>query len=127
MAEVLQEWETSKGKKVQYVGPADDMEIAESAVKVVGPPNIWVLPRLRPDSPVVCHILNRNYDEEKGSVAPARDVRVVLGAPLIDGKISSCKLISPDGSSIQLNAKLIDDGLHITIPELGMWSLLIAD
>jgi hypothetical protein len=125
--EVLQDWEVSKNKKVQHVGPADDIEMAESAVKVVGPPNIWVLPRLRPGSPVVCHILNRNYDEEKDSVTLARSVQVVLGAPLIDERVSSCTLISPDGSSIQLNPKLTDDGLLITIPELGMWSLLVVD
>jgi len=129
--EVLQAWETAKGRKVDYVASADDIksvDFAASAVKVTGALNIWVLPRLRPDSPLVCHILNRNYDGESGRVETAQDMEILLTAPLIsDGNVRSCKLISPDGDSIQLDAELRDDGLHIPIPELGMWSLLVVE
>ena len=127
--ETLRDWETIKGKKVDYITSADDIDsinFTASSVKVTGWPNIWVLPRLRPDNPVVCHILNRNYDSEGDSVVPARDIEIVLGTSLIDdGNIRTCKLISPDGDPIQLNAEVREDGLHVLIPELGTWSLLV--
>ena len=129
--EVLREWESTKGRKVDYIVSSDDIEtvgIAASPVRVIGPSNIWVLPRLRADSPLVCHILNRNYDGGKDSVIPAHDVEVVLGAPLIGGEDAySCKLISPGRQPIQLETELRDDGLHVPISELGMWSLLVIE
>jgi hypothetical protein len=129
--EVLQKWENVKGRKVNRIASANDVEAINSGsspVRVTGPPNIWVLPRLRPDSSLVCHILNRNYDSEKDSVVPARDVAVLLGAPLIaGGDTCSCKLISPGKDTIQLDAELRGDRLYVPIPELGVWSLLIVE
>lgn len=148
---ILRAWEGIKNKKVAYIASADDIKgiVAASSVKVTGASkspltplyergelNIWVLPRLRPNSPLVCHILNRNYDAEKGSVTSVKNVEIVLSAPLAGNqffrglgdcsqKVSSCKLISPDRDPIQLNAELKDDGLHIPIPDLGIWSLLV--
>jgi len=129
--EVLRTWESAKGRKVKYIASADDIEnldLTKSPVKVKGPSNIWVLPRLRPDSPMVCHILNRNYDSEKDSVETAKDVKILLGAPLMgNGNIRSCKLISPDAEPVELDFKLKDNELHIAVSELELWSLLVID
>ena len=129
--EVLEAWETVKGREVNYVASADqidDIDFATSPVRFSGPPNIWVLPRLRPGGPLVCHILNRNYDGEKDSVETAGNVEIVLGATLASGRdIHSCRLLSPGADTIHLDAELRDDGLHVSIPKPGMWSLLVID
>ena len=129
--EVLRKWEAAKGRKVDYVASADDInaiDFAASAVKVSGASNVWALPRLRPERPLVCHVLNRNYDGESDSVETARDVEILLSKPLIgDGDVRSCRLISPNRDTIKLDAEMKDDGLHIPIPELGMWSLLVVE
>lgn len=129
--EILSEWESIKSKKVYQIAADDDMTAIDSipsAVQVTGASNIWVLPRLRSSSALVCHILNRSYDEEKGFVISAKDVEITLRAPLIgDNDIQSCKLVSPDGDEIQLAAEMKDDGFHVSIPELGIWSLMVID
>jgi len=127
--EVLRKWETAKGRKVDYISSADEVksiDFSASAVKVSGASNVWVLPRLRPESPLVCHVLNRNYDGD--SVETVRNVEILLTPPLIgDGNVHLCKLISPDGDAVKLDAEMRGDGLHISIPELGMWSLLVVE
>ncbi|MFC1712975.1 hypothetical protein ACFL6S_04860 [Candidatus Poribacteria bacterium] len=127
----LQKWESVKSKKANHITSADDIEnidFDKPAARVTGPPNIWVLPRLNPNGPVVCHILNRNYDEDKGSVIPAQDIEVVLAAPLIgDTSVRSCKLLSPDGEAIELDMELRDDGLSVSIPVVKLWSLLVIE
>lgn len=126
--EILKRWEEIKGRKVDYIASADDIKTVDfpaSPVKFIGQANIWVLPRLRPGSPMVCHILNRNYDSEKGFVLPAK---IILGAPLFSGgNIRSCKLISPDKETVRPDAHIIDSELHVSIPELGIWSLLVVE
>ena len=127
----LQEWETIKAKKINYIKSADEienMDIGKPPVKVIGPTNVWILPRLKPNSPVVCHILNRNYDEDEAAVVPVQNIEVILGALLIDdGNVRSCKLLSPDGEAIELDAKLRDGGLHVAIPAVKLWTMLIIE
>lgn len=129
--EVLRAWETVKGKEVVYTASLDDVKTSDlgpPSLEVIGPSNIWVLPRVRSGSPLICHVLNRNYSSERDCVEPAQDVEVLLRAPLVGNKsIHSCKLISPDADPIQLDAELRDGGLHIPIPKLGMWSLLVVE
>lgn len=127
--EVLQAWETSKSRKVNHVSSLDDISEVHfdpPSVRVTGASNIWALPRLRPDSRLVCHILNRNYDADRDVVVPVRDVKIVIRAPLVrDIHAGSCKLIVPGGEPVELDTELKNDELHISLPELGMWSLLV--
>ena len=111
------------------VSSADDIKtinFPESPVKFSGPENVWILARINPGKLLVCHILNRNYDEGEKRVKPVKNVKVILGKPLFDGKkIPDCKLISPDREQEKLDAQIIDGELHISISELGIWSLLV--
>ena len=126
---VLKEWETLKSRQVNYVSSADEIKainFPESPVKFSGSDNVWVLPRINPGKPLVCHILNRNYDENTKKVTPVKNVKVILGKPLFDGiNIPSCKLLSPGNEPERLDAKVINGELHINIPELGIWSILL--
>ncbi|HGE72259.1 TPA: hypothetical protein ENX78_15575, partial [Candidatus Poribacteria bacterium] len=67
---VIEKWESDKNKKAFYVKSVNDIDNInlKLTVEVIGRQNIWVLPRMRPDGSVVCHILNRNYDESVGFV-----------------------------------------------------------
>jgi hypothetical protein len=118
---LIDEWQSNKGKQAFYIKSVSNLDNfnIKSMIEVIGSPNIWVLPRMRSDGLVVCHILNRNYDEPIGCVKDAENIDITLNMPLFSGKNHSYRLLSPDMDQIEFDYKL-----NIHIPRLGMWSLL---
>lgn len=127
--ELLGKWEISKDKKIQYITSINDLASIEfkSPIEMKNAENIWVLPRIKDKSPLVCHILNRNYNEEKGFVDKIENVVITITNPLINNGIKSCKILSPDKEKIEFYSEAKDGKLIVSISELGMWSLLVIE
>jgi len=127
--ESLKEWETVKAGKVHYIKSVSDLGAIgfNSPIEVKECSNVWVLPRIKPNAPLVCHILNRNYDESQDSIKTVNEVSIVLDKPLINGKVQSCRLLSPELDQAELHTEMVEGKLHIHIPKLSMWTLLIVN
>lgn len=123
---VIEKWESDKNKKAFYVKSVNDIDNInlKSTVEVIGRQNIWVLPRMRPDGSVVCHILNRNYDESVGFVKNIENVNIIINEPSFYDKFRSVKLISPDIDQVKFDYKIDNGKLNVHVSNLGMWSLL---
>jgi hypothetical protein len=125
---ILKEWENFQNRKVEYISSTDDItnvDFDKASVKLVGASDVWALPRSRPNSPLVCHILNRNYDTDSDSIIPVRDIEIYLSKPFMGYRdIKSCRLISPGGESVELEFSMNDEELRCQISELGMWSIM---
>ncbi len=118
-----------KDKKTHYITSINDLSSIEikSPIEVKSIENLWVLPRIKQGNPVVCHILNRNYDESKGFVDTAQNVIISIDKPLVNDGIRSCKILSPDNNKVEFYSETHNGKLTISIPELGMWSLLVIE
>jgi len=118
-----------KNKKAHHITSVNDLASIEleSPIEVKGAENVWVLPRIKQNSPLVCHILNRNYDESKGYVDKVKNVVISIDKPLVKDGIRSCRILSPDGDNVEFYSEASDGKLTVSIPELGMWSLLVVE
>ena len=96
----------------------------EPAVRVAAPGPVRVLPRRRPGAAVV-HLLNWDYRPDRDDVEPQRDVRVEVNrAALGVAGASTCRLWSPE--SAEPAWLPVSDGA-VTVPVLGLWSVLEFD
>jgi hypothetical protein len=100
-------------------------------LRVEGAKNVWALPRRIPgraDSPLVVHLLNRNYDFGADKMQPQADLVLHLRPPLVGAKVPlRCSLLSPDGATAQLAVEQEADGVRVKVPELKLWSLVRVD
>ncbi len=124
---ILRNWEITNNKKVIYVKSISNMKnLLEPSIVVKDVQNVWVLPRINQNRPMVFHILNRNYDDKSDTVVPIKDVEIVIKPPLFPGEfVDSIRLLSPVEGENQFTFNIINKEFHIRISKLGMWSLLI--
>ena len=83
--------------------------LASAPISVTGAEGITVVPRNRQDpaAPVVCHVLNRNYDPGSDAVTAQRDVSISLKDSLFgDRRLSEAMLHAPGPVSYT----------HLTLP-----------
>jgi hypothetical protein len=102
-----------------------------SWISVEGTTNVWAQPRRIPgkaDSPVIVHLLNRNYDFATDKIQPQQNIILHLRAPLL-GKLAptKCKAFVPNSEPASLPIEKESDGLRVTVPELGLWSVMVFD
>ena len=101
-------------------------ELVPPLIRVEGSPPVMVVPRLNPDpeAPIVLHLLNRAYDAEHDTWIAQKNIRLDLHPELFpDRQFRAATWLTPDGSSCNVD---IDDRV-VTIPECGLWGLLVLE
>jgi len=80
-----------------------------------------------PTAPVICHLLNQDYDLQRDDVRPAR-VAVSINRLLLSKAIKDTPkraiLRTPMLASEEIPIQLDGDWLTFTVPELGFWALI---
>ncbi len=116
------------GKLVVWKDAATLLDAIRSWVRVEGATGIWVLPRRaagRSDSPLVVHLLNRNYDFATDKVEPQRNFTVRLAPGLLRGGTPSrCQLFAPGAAPVDVAVETTVDGVVLRVAEAGLWSVL---
>ena len=107
---------------------ADDLlDKAGADIQVAGGENITVLPRHKPgmpDAPLICHLLNSNYDPESDRYATLNDITLTIAKGMLGCAFSTGTLYSPDHAPLQVDCRVTESGTVIDIPKLGMWGAL---
>ena len=100
----------------------------ESWVSVEGAKGVWALPRRVPnraDSPLIVHLLNRNYDFAADKMLPQQNIVLHISKSLLGRKPpAQCKVFSPDAEPALLSVEPDGDGAKVKVPELKMWALV---
>lgn len=118
--------------------PADKLIAWKDAVSLlaaVQPPltvegvkDVWALPRHNPNlpgSPLVIHILNRNYDFAADRTAPQQNLTLRVHNSLLGGKRPlRCKAFAPGSDPTPLAIEPDPAGVQIKLPELKLWTIL---
>ena len=115
-------------KKVVWKDAASLLKEIKPRIVVEGAGNIRVLPRMVPgraDSPLVVHVLNRNYDYEKELMIAQNNLTLRIPSDLLGGrKFSKCTAFTPDGPAVTLAVETVADGIQVKLARLKLWTVL---
>jgi hypothetical protein len=104
-----------------YTNAAEVVTNVRPVAQIASEHAVRVLPRVAKDSAVV-HLLNTAYDANGDDVRPLKDVAVRLDLQALGvAGADTCKFLAPDAEPGTL---LVDQG-KVTVPELGLWVLLV--
>ena len=116
------------GPRLQaYRGAADLKERFGGDFQLSGGSGVSVLPRHQPDdesAPVVCHLLNANYELDSDSYQVLRGLQLRIRGELLGRTFSRATLYAPGAAPQPVPCSQDDDGTTVTIPELTMWAVL---
>ncbi|MHB9132293.1 MAG: hypothetical protein ACYDBB_14560 [Armatimonadota bacterium] len=91
-----------------------------------GNPDIWVFPRKKRKAPPVIHVLNRSYNPGTDTFTPQRDITLRLSRWVYQrGKRAT--LYRCDGDPLPVGMKRTGDEIVLTIPELGLWGMIVLE
>ena len=90
--------------------------------------NVWALPRRIPrraNSPLIVHLLNRNYDFAADRTLPQQSLVLRLRKSLLgDKRPAHCTAFAPGNEPVSLAVEPDGDGAQIKIPEIKLWTVL---
>ncbi len=109
---------------VTWTNVADLLDKVGEDIRIEGAENVTVLPRHKPNAPLICHLLNSNYDPESDRYAALKNVTVSIAEGMLGRTFSAATLYSPAHAPIEVDCRVTDGGSSVTIPELGMWAVL---
>lgn len=115
--------EKYRSTKTVFTKPQDVIAAIRPAAQATANGRVRALPRVKPGAAVV-HLLNYEYNRDRDSAEPLRNVTVhlklaALGVP----KAASCRLVTPDAGPIHLRI----ESDTVTVPTLGLWGLLVLE
>jgi len=123
--------EKSQAQVIQWDGLSKLPNAITEYSIVESPERIRVSIRYNPDdsdAPIVCHILNQNYEPGKDEVCPV-DVQVTINRDLIkkavDGSDICIAVIHlPNQEAVSLPVVETDDTISFEVKNLGLWSIV---
>lgn len=121
---------TAMARNVEWPNEKRLWELVPRQIAVTGAENVTVLPRVRPDepgSPVVCHLLNRNYLPQSDSMRPMENFCVTLDDSLVGPRVAVATLLAPACEPIACDLVRNGNGVTIRIPRLDLWAVLRMD
>lgn len=93
-----------------------------------GTKDVLIYPRAIPgrkDAPVVCHLVNWNYDSSANRAEPRKNVQVRLQAALIGGaKLTKVTYHTVGKTDQMLDFTVHKNAIRVTVPEVGLWGVL---
>ena len=87
---------------------------------------MWLLPRVNPGdakAPLVCHVLNRDFDAAAERLVPQSDVKVRLSNNLLKGR-GGCQWFAPSQEPQTLPVRRVGKDVEVTLPLLDAWAVL---
>ncbi len=119
---------TGNDKIIRWKSIADLPTAIKNQVTVEGADRIRVSLRYNPDGPVVCHILNQNYELERDDVIPA-DIRITLQKQLLNkanqwSRYKSATIYSPNQDPVQTSVSTDGETIQFELKKVGLWAIV---
>ena len=119
------------GRLVGWPGKERLARLVPAPVTIEGAGQVWAVPRAIPGdrkAPAVVHLLNRNYDAAKDTVAVQRGFSVRIRRDLFAGrKLTRATLHAPGAEPVALKLASDGDEIRVAVPELGLWGVVELD
>jgi hypothetical protein len=123
--------EMVEAKVIQWEGLSALPNAIKNHLAVEGSDRVRVSIRYNPDdsnAPIVCHLLNQNYEKEKDDVHSV-DVRVTLNRNLVakatvNPDIHTAVIHIPNREPVRLPVVKTDDIISFEVNDLGLWAIV---
>ncbi len=93
-----------------------------------GTSDVRLYPRAVPGqktAPVLCHLVNWNYDPAANQAEPQKNVKVRLRSALLGGAKARTAIYHAPGQPAQsLAFTTSENSVHVTVPEVALWGVL---
>ena len=112
---------------ITWSGANDLLARVGGAVRVAGAENISVQLRQmpdQPDAPVICHLLNSNYDLTTDTYESLRDVELTIAGDLMDREFTRATLYAPGEAPREIECRAIGIDTKVSLPNLDMWAII---
>ncbi len=119
--------ESCGGRLHTWSGLEDLLAVAGRDIEVLGAPGLCIVPRSQPgspESPLILHLLNANYDPEADSFTPQRDFQLRIARPLLGRRYSEATLYAPGASPQAVDCRQEAEATVVSAPRLDMWAIL---
>ena len=119
--------QTAGERLVTWAGISDLLERVGIDIDVNGAENLSVLLRYRPDEadgPVICHLLNSNYDLQSDRFTPLNNVEVVIAKDLLGRSFSRAMLYAPGQDPETIDCRESVAATVLTVPKIDMWAII---
>ncbi len=129
--EIVEKWK--QNKKVIEVKEGDDIaKILENRVdpliSLESNNKIWLFPRYNTEdnkAPLVCHLVNYDYDGEKNKNNPQQNIQFQINKKLLNGlRVKDISFYSMDQSPLKISFTENGEYINVTIPEVDLWGIL---
>ena len=117
----------SARRLLTWSGADDLISSVGQDIKVAGATNLSVLPRIQPecaDSPLICHLLNSNYEPQTDSYHVQNEVILTIAAGMLGRDYTAATLYAPGQAPVSVDCRASAGATTITILNLGMWAIL---
>ena len=80
------------------------------------------------DGPVVCHVLNQNYELERDDVIPA-DIRIIIHKQLLNKanqrrSYKSATIYRPNQDPVQTSVSTDGETIKFDLKKVGLWAIV---
>ncbi len=118
---------TAGDSLVAWSGASDLLNNVGRDIRISGAENVSVQLRHQPtevDAPLVCHLLNSNYDIESDCYESLRDIELTISGSLLDRTFSRAMLYAPEEPPREIACRTIDSDTVLTVPQMNMWAII---
>ncbi len=105
----------------------DDFETADASSIKCASSALCTARRKGKDSPVVLHVLNRDYDASADRMRPAKNVRISMPASFLGVRGSRANLLAYDAPPQTVQVQTEGQTSHVELPELRLWTLVAIE
>lgn len=122
------EWK-KPGKRCLQGKPADVLPaLRDDCITVEDAASVCVTVRRgrAASAPLICHLLNRDYDSKQDAYIPARDFTVHLPSSVLRHlQADSARLVASDTPPGEIGSERRPDGLLLSVPKHNEWAVVV--
>ena len=118
---------TAGDSLVAWSGASDLLNNVGRDIRISGAEKVSVQLRHQPtevDAPLICHLLNSNYDIESDCYESLRDIELTISGSLLDRTFSRAMLYAPEEPPREIACRTIDSDTVLTVPQMNMWAII---
>ena len=118
---------TAGDSLVAWSGASDLLNSVGRDIRISGADNVSAQLRHQPteaDAPLICHLLNSNYDIDSDCYETLRDIELTITGSLLDGTFSRAMLYAPEEPPREITCRTVGSDTVVTVPQMNMWAIV---
>ena len=118
---------TAGDRLLTWSGASDLLNRVGRDIRISGAENVSVQLRHQPtefDAPLICHLLNSNYDTTSDRYETLRNLKLTIAGGLLRRTFSRATLYAPEESPREIQCGAIDADTVVRVPSMELWAIV---